>query len=51
MVQIQPPQPILLIRKGLLDATNKPFFCLGKSWERNKFPLINPRPSGSEKFP
>jgi len=31
-VRIGPPQPNLLIRKGLLGATNRPFFCLGKVW-------------------
>jgi hypothetical protein len=39
-----PPQPILLIRKGLLGASNRPSF-IGKTWERNQFSPINLRPS------
>ena len=50
LVQIQPPQLILLIRKGLLDVPNRPFFFLGKIWERNYFSIINLRLSGAEGF-
>jgi hypothetical protein len=48
LVQIQPPQPILLIYKGFLDSTRKPFFHLGKTWERNHFSLISFRSSEAE---
>jgi hypothetical protein len=29
-----PPQPILLIHKGFLMPVRKPFFFLGKTWEK-----------------
>jgi hypothetical protein len=45
-----PPQQFLLIHKGLLAASNKPFFFLGKTWERNQCSLINLRPSSPEQF-
>jgi hypothetical protein len=34
----------------LLGSTSKPFFFLGKIWERNHFSLINLRPSSAEKL-
>jgi len=33
-----------------LDSTSKPFFFLGKIWERNHFSRVNLRPSSAEKF-
>ncbi len=49
-VQICPPQPFLLIHKGLLDSTSKPFFFLAKIWERNHFSRVNLGPPSVEKF-
>jgi hypothetical protein len=45
-VPFSPPEPISLIHKRVLAASNNPFLFLEKIWERNHFPLINLRPSG-----
>jgi hypothetical protein len=50
LVQIQPPQPILLIHKGFSDFIGKPLFRLGKTWERNYFRLDFLGPSYTEQF-
>ena len=41
-----PPEPVSLIHKRLLAASNNPFLFLEKIWERNHFPLIKLRPTG-----
>ena len=40
-VDCSPPQPILLIHKGFWRSSRKPYFFLGKIWERNQFSLIH----------
>src|SRR4029077_13619260 len=49
-VRIPSRPPDSLIHKGLLAAFNRPFFFLGKTWERNQFSLINLRPSSPEQL-
>ncbi len=44
------PEPTSLIHKDFRNSNGKPFFLLGKIWERNHFFLTNLRPSGSEQF-